>query len=111
MPFMRRGRLGVVADRGFAGTRLRPNTSPAAFFFANTHLLLDSVLESDPVVLRDPLVVDRQNPQGRPKICHRARSTGQTRKSAMTCGNIKAMTVPTPASFWYFMANETINAK
>src|SRR5262245_21435733 len=42
---------------------------------------------------------------------HTARSSGQTTNSTMTYGNIRAITVPTPAFLSYFAANPTIRPK
>src|SRR5262245_17949507 len=50
-------------------------------------------------------------PQGKPRICHAASSSVQITKTTTTYGNINATTVPTPASFWYLAAKETIKAK
>src|SRR5262245_42253513 len=50
-------------------------------------------------------------PQGKPSNCHAASISVQITETTTTYGNINATTVPTPASFWYLAANETIKAK
>ena len=51
------------------------------------------------------------SPQGSPSRYQAASSSVHSTHSTTMYGSISAITVPTPASFWYFCANVTIIAK